>query len=133
LALLGEHTDIQLCLLDLSLRSDDGLRLLQAAKPIAPSTSMVIVSGSYDGLTICTFIDASAMSFIPKSATPDELPQALQRVLQGEVYLPPQIGLGTEEKSRPLLAPRQRDVPRYLSQGLPTKMIARVLDVSGSP
>jgi DNA-binding NarL/FixJ family response regulator len=130
LALLGQHADIQLCLLDLSLKSDDGLGLLQAAKQLAPNMIVVIVSGADDNLTIRNCIDAGAMSFIPKSATPEALTQALQRVLEGEVYLPPQIGVEGIANMKPLLTPRQREVLRYLSQGLPTKMIARHLDVS---
>ena len=107
----------------------DGLGLLQTAKQIAPNIIVVIVSGADDSLTIRNCIDAGAMSFIPKSATPDVLTQALQRVLQGEVYLPPEIDLDAPARAKPCSA-RQREVLLYLSQGLPTKSIARVLDVS---
>ena len=70
------------------------------------------------------------MSFISKSATPEVLTRALQRVLQGEVYLPEQVALASELPARPLLTPRQHEVLRYLSQGLPTKLIARRLELS---
>lgn len=135
LALIEAQPDIQLCLLDLSLKSDDGLSLLSTTKQIAPNMVVVVVSGADDALTIRNCIEAGAMSFIPKSATPEVLTQALQRVLNGDVYLPDEVGLNeagsaTEDLPRPLLTPRQREVLKYLSQGLPTKLIARRLEIS---
>ncbi|MEP6940470.1 MAG: response regulator transcription factor [Rudaea sp.] len=135
LALIDAQPDIQLCLLDLSLKSDDGLSLLSTTKQIAPNMIVVVVSGADDALTIRNCIDTGAMSFIPKSATPEVLTQALQRVLNGEVYLPDEVGLNEagpnrEDLPRPLLTPRQREVLKYLSQGLPTKLIARRLELS---
>jgi DNA-binding NarL/FixJ family response regulator len=131
LALVAAQDDIQLCLLDLSLKSEDGLSLLGATKQLAPNMVVVVVSGADDGLTIRNCIEAGAMSFIPKSATPEVLTQALQRVLNGEVYLPEQVGFAVDDlPARPLLTPRQREVLAYLSQGLPTKLIARRLEIS---
>jgi DNA-binding NarL/FixJ family response regulator len=129
-ALIAENIDIDLCLLDLSLKSDDGLSLLSATKQVAPNLVVVVVSGADDSLTIRNCIEAGAMSFIPKSATPEELTLALRRVLNGEVYLPEQIALASDDVPRPLLTPRQREVLKYLSQGLPTKLIARRLEIS---
>lgn len=131
LAIIDAQSELQLCLLDLSLRSDDGLDLLAKIKARAPDVAVVVVSAADDSLTIRACIDAGAMSFIPKSAAPEILTQALRRVLKGEVYLPSQMGLETRASSaRSLLTPRQREVLKYLSQGLPTKLIARQLDLS---
>ena len=135
LALIDAQPDIQLCLLDLSLKSDDGLSLLSTTKQLAPNMVVVVVSGADDAVTIRNCIEAGAMSFIPKSATPEVLTRALQRVLNGEVYLPEEVvlneaGAEREDMPRPLLTPRQREVLKYLSQGLPTKLIARRLEIS---
>ncbi len=130
MAMVGADAGIGLCLLDLSLKSSDGLTLLGALKHLAPNMVIVVVSGADDSLTICSCIEAGAMSFIPKSATPEVLTNALRQVLKGEVYLPDQVGLEASDLPRPLLTPRQREVLKYLSQGLPTKLIARELDVS---
>jgi DNA-binding NarL/FixJ family response regulator len=55
----------------------------------------------------------------------------LQHVLSGEVYLPEQIVDALEEApQRPLLTPRQMQVLKCLSRGLPTKLIARELSLS---
>jgi DNA-binding NarL/FixJ family response regulator len=130
LAIVGDDAAIDLCLLDLSLKSSDGLTLLGSLKQLAPNMVIVVVSGADDSLTICNCIEAGAMSFIPKSATPEVLTYALRQVLKGEVYLPDQLGMESGDLPRPLLTARQREVLKYLSQGLPTKLIARELDVS---
>jgi DNA-binding NarL/FixJ family response regulator len=127
---LRTHRDIELCLLDLSLRNGDGLGLLDEIRQFAPNTAVVIVSAAEDEQTIRRCIDAGAMSFIPKSAAPEVLTEALQRVLAGEIYLPEMEPADAESTPRPALTPRQRDVLKHLSQGLPTKLIARELGLS---
>jgi len=130
LALLGQNPDLQLCLLDLSLKNENGLGAIQRIKQSAPLVAVVVVSGADDSATIRSCIDAGAMSFIPKSVAPEVLTQALQHVLSGAVYLPDQIVSALEEVPRVQLTPRQQQVLKCLSRGLPTKLIARELDLS---
>jgi DNA-binding NarL/FixJ family response regulator len=131
LALLTEHTDLQMCLLDLSLKNEHGLNAIQKIKETAPQVAVVVVSGAEDSATIARCIDAGAMSFIPKSVTPDVLKHALQQVLGGAVYLPDQIVSAIENRvASPHLTPRQLQVLQALSRGLPTKLIARELELS---
>ena len=130
LAILQAEPDTTLCLLDLSLKSSDGLTLLKTLKETVPDLVVVVVSASDNSLTVRDCIEAGAMSFIPKSAAPEVLTCALQQVLKGEVYLPPEIALDSEEPSPTALTARQREVLKYLSQGLPTKLIARQLSLS---
>jgi DNA-binding NarL/FixJ family response regulator len=131
LVLIGQNPDLQLCLLDLSLKNEHGLGAIQRIKQSAPQVAVVVVSGADDSATIRNCIDAGAMSFIPKSVAPEVLTQALQHVLSGAVYLPDQIMSAMQEMpERVALTPRQQQVLRCLSRGLPTKLIARELDLS---
>jgi DNA-binding NarL/FixJ family response regulator len=131
LALLRAHPDIQACLLDLALKAEAGIDAIQLIKDLAPQTAVVVVSAADDSATIRRCIDAGAMSFIPKSVTPDVLTLALQHVLGGTVYLPEQI-LATMDATAPgpSLTTRQLQVLQCLSRGLPTKLIARELGLS---
>ena len=131
LALLAEHADLQLCLLDLALKNEHGLEAIQKIKEIAPQVAVVVVSGADDSAIIRSCIDAGAMSFIPKSVAPEVLTKALQHVLSGAVYLPEQIVSALEDtQKRPLLTPRQLQVLQCLNRGLPTKLISRELELS---
>ena len=92
---------------------------------------MVVVSSADDSATIRACLDSGAMSFIPKSLGPDVLTQALQHVLKGTVYLPEQIiNAVDDEPGRPTLTNRQWEVLHCLSRGLPTKLIAREMNLS---
>jgi DNA-binding NarL/FixJ family response regulator len=131
LALISQHTDLQLCLLDLALKNEHGLDAIQKIKETAPHVAVVVVSGADDVATIRRCIDAGAMSFIPKSVAPEALTQALQHVLKGAVYLPEHIVSALEKTDKhALLTPRQQQVLQCLSRGLPTKLIAREMGLS---
>ena len=132
LALAEAHPDLRLCLLDLNLKNEHGLRALNRIREAASEVAIVIVSGTEEISTVHACIDAGAMSYIPKSVTPEVLTEALRQVLAGTIFLPPEISGGTDsdEAARPVLTPRQRDVLRALSRGLPTKSISRELSLS---
>jgi DNA-binding NarL/FixJ family response regulator len=131
LVLIAEHADLQICLLDLTLKDEHGLDAIHAIKATAPQIAVVVVSGVEESAMIRACIEAGAMSFIPKSVAPEILTRALQNVLNGVVYLPERIidAMSTPQ-SRPLLTPRQLQVLNCLSRGLPTKLISRELALS---
>ncbi len=129
--LIAQHTDLQLCLVDLALKRENGLDAVRRIKELAPQIAVVVVSGVDDYATIRSSIDAGAMSFIPKSVQPEVLTHALQHVLSGSVYLPEQIiSTAGDLPQKPVLTPRQMQVLACLSRGLPTKLISRELALS---
>jgi DNA-binding NarL/FixJ family response regulator len=131
--LCAANGDLQLCLLDLTLKTEDGLRALAKVAESAPLAAIVVVSATEDPATICACLDAGAMSFIPKSAPPAVLAEALRQVLSGAVYLPAQVLTGTVNlPERPILTARQNQVLRAVSRGLSNKVIARELGLSES-
>jgi len=131
LGLIARTPELQLCLLDLALKNENGLDAIRRIKEAGPQIAVVVVSGAEDGPTIRRCIDFGAMSFIPKSVLPEVLTRALQHVLTGAVYLPEQITSGREDPAtKPHFTTRQLQVLRALSRGLPTKLIARELGLS---
>lgn len=132
LDIAAEHPDLQLCLLDLALKNEQGLDALHKIKVAAPNVAVVIVSAADEIATIYNCIDAGAMGFIPKSTVPAALTEALRQVLEGAIYLPEQIFNDAPNNSAlcPMLTPRQLEVLRGLSRGLPTKLISRELNLS---
>lgn len=131
LAITAEHPDLQLCLLDLNLRNENGLDALDRIKTAASDVAIVVVSSNDEAALIRQCLDVGAMSFIAKSAPPEVLAEALRYVLAGEIYLPAQLFDEHDMELSPLvLSPRQRDVLRGLCRGLSTKSIARDLMLS---
>jgi DNA-binding NarL/FixJ family response regulator len=133
LMLVAEHPDVHLCLLDLNLHHEQGLDMMASLKTVAPDIAVVVVSSCDEVGQIRASIDAGAMSFIPKSATPAILAEALKHVLTGDVYLPHALLVNEkalQNASAVSLSPRQRDVLRGLCRGQSTKSIARDLELS---
>jgi two-component system nitrate/nitrite response regulator NarL len=113
------------------LKNESGLAAITSLKEAAPQAAVVVVSSADDSATIRACLDSGAMSFIPKSLGPDVLTQALQHVFKGTVYLPEQIVEAVDdEPERPTLTTRQWEVLHCLSRGLPTKLIAREMNLS---
>jgi DNA-binding NarL/FixJ family response regulator len=131
LAMIAAQPDVELCLLDLTLKNERGFGAIAQIKDTAPHVAVVVVSGAEDSATIRSCIDGGAMSYIPKSVAPEVLTQALLRVLTGAVYLPDQVISALENSPPPIsLTTRQLQVLQALSRGLPNKLIARELDLS---
>ncbi|HMN79663.1 MAG TPA: response regulator transcription factor [Burkholderiaceae bacterium] len=131
LALLAGQPDIDLCLLDLKLKEEDGFEGIRRIKDAAPGITIVVVSGSDESATIVKCIEAGAMSFVPKSAGPEVLRDGLRRAVGGNVFLPSQLSAAPAQTvETPALTPRQLDVLGRLCRGLPNKLVCRELNLS---
>jgi DNA-binding NarL/FixJ family response regulator len=133
-----------LILLDLNMPGMNRLDALAALREAVPDVPVVVLSGEGDPAVVRAAIERGAMGFIPKSATPEVLIQALRLVLAHGVYLPVEmLNVANMPNAVPTaafaagsvgvlpgLTPRQMDVLRCVIQGKPNKIIARELDVS---
>jgi DNA-binding NarL/FixJ family response regulator len=135
---LGEK-NYDLVLLDLGLPGSGGLSALDTLRKIAPITPFVVISGNDDPKVVRQTIDQGALGFIPKSATPEVLIQALRLVLAKGIYLPPSVlederGKTAQAPGEPFglagLTPRQMEVLRGVITGKSNKVIAQELNVS---
>jgi len=138
--LLDTQDDIDLVLLDLKLSDAVGVDSLLRLRKQAPETPIIVLSGEQDPDVIRRCIDNGAMGFITKSATHDELLNAIRLIVAGGVYLPRDVMAGTLHSRNPeersdvallaSLSDRQREVLTYLLQGKPNKTISTKMDIS---
>jgi DNA-binding NarL/FixJ family response regulator len=135
LAAAGE-TD--LVLLDLTMPGVQGLSGLVYLRAQHPEVPVVIVSASDDTVTIRQCLDCGASGFIPKSQPVERIREAIRRIIDGEVWLPPDVDINNlppaesaELVSRlSTLTPQQVRVLMMLGEGLLNKQIAFKLGVS---
>lgn len=154
----GEGESFDLVLLDLGIPGYSQLGSLQRFRALAPVTPVVVISASDDRETILEALDLGAMGFIPKTSHREVLMRALELVLAGGIYIPPQALARHEERppkevvreenslreaqpSAPSsfpspgvgsLSKRQRDVLNLLVKGMPNKLICRELGLSAN-
>lgn len=131
-----------LVLLDLTLPDVHGLAGLHRLREDFPYVPVVILSAQDDRDTVLAALDAGAMGFISKAASPGELREALTGVLvERRIHLPRSVSGGLaalpDSGGRELstlaalgLTERQIEVLGYVVQGLRNKEIARALERS---
>jgi DNA-binding NarL/FixJ family response regulator len=148
--LITEHPDINLILLDLNLPDRDGFTMLAELREQHPAISIVVLSAQQDKESVVNALELGALGFIPKSAQREVMLTALQLVLAGGIYIPPEI-LSREEAMPSRVAPRrsgagtppvspadlglterQLEVLTLMMRGISNKAICRVLDLAES-
>ncbi len=154
--LARQHADLELILLDLKLPDRDGFEMLAELRARDPSVSIVVISALQDRDNVMKALDLGAVGFIPKSASRKVILGALQLVLSGGIYIPPQA-LSRPDKAPPAPQPsapagahagrssqcaaspaelglteRQVDVLALMMRGKSNKAIGRVLNLAES-
>ncbi len=130
--------DVDLILLDLSMPGVRGFSGLMYLRAQYPSLPIVVVSANDDPAVIRRCMEFGASGFIPKTLGIEALRQAIARVLQGEVWTPPDVDLARQSDAETAamiarlstLTPQQVRVLMMLSGGLLNKQIAHELGVS---
>jgi DNA-binding NarL/FixJ family response regulator len=135
---LARDSAVDLVLLDLAMPGVQGLSGLLFLRTQFPEVPVVVVSASEDPGTIRGAIGFGALAFVPKSQPADQIRLAIRKVLQGEVWVPPDVDLsGTSDKEAAeliarlsTLTPQQVRVLMMVGEGLLNKQIAFRLNVS---
>jgi DNA-binding NarL/FixJ family response regulator len=132
------HPEADLILLDLTMPGVSGLSGLIAFRAEFASLPVVVVSASDDPPTMRRALELGASGFISKSASIEEIRQGVRAVLNGDIWTPPDVDLGSEHDPEiagliariQTLTPQQGRVLGMLAEGLLNKQIAYELSVS---
>ena len=146
--LVETHIDFELIFLDLGLPDGDGFAVLEDLRSSNPAIGVVVLSATKDRDSVTRALRLGAVGFIPKSGTRPVMLSAIQLILAGGIYVPPEV-LGPPESMppaattalpRPVTKPtspadlgltaRQVDVLALMLQGKSNKAICRELDIA---
>src|ERR1700745_2478693 len=94
-ALLEQDSDVDLILLDLTMPGISGFSGLIYLRAQYPAIPVVIVSASDDVGTIRKSLDFGASGFIPKRFGVETLRDAIMKVMDGDVWIPPDTDLSS--------------------------------------
>jgi DNA-binding NarL/FixJ family response regulator len=132
------------CLLDVSMPGG-GIEAAAAIADALPNTQIVMLTASREDADLFDALRAGASGYLLKDTDPDRLPFALRGVLSGEAALPRELvarvieefrGRGRRRRLPVLrkldvdLTDREWDILELLREELPTKEIARRLQIS---
>lgn len=127
-------------LLDVTLANANGVEVLKNLKVHVPEQKVLMLSMHDENLYAVRAMKAGASGYLMKAAATDEVPSAIRRVLNGEVYLSVAmskrmmsqlVGHKTADQN-PLaaLSDRELEVYQMVGDGLTTRQIADRLFLS---
>nr|WP_286675088.1 response regulator transcription factor [Pseudomonas subflava] len=143
LELTQSNDDLDLILLDLNMPGMHGLNGLINLRNEAPTVPVVIVSAEQDKQIVLQAITYGAVGFITKSSPRAQMTDAIEQILNGNVYLPSDIIRTQKNPTRrsheePTIPPellqaltrKQLLVLERMTKGESNKQIAYNLDIA---
>lgn len=139
-ALAGiDKTKPDLAIVDIGLKSEDGLELTKCIRKLHPKTKVLILSMYNESIYAERALRAGARGYIMKNADNEELLKAIRRVLGGNIYLNDTFAsfllervVGRQEPfaKTTILTDREIEVLRFISQGKKNLEIATDMGLS---
>ena len=134
-----ENNEVDLLLLDLHMPgSSDLFGFLRIQKQFV-DLPIAVISGTEDASLISKVVGLGAIGFIPKTASANEIQQALETMVEGDVWLPESVRLQIQDVDENFsilaenvasLTPSQYKVLCCMRDGLLNKQIGYNLDIA---
>lgn len=138
--LVDDGQKFDLIISDLIMDSLNGIAFIKALRARGVRAPILIVSGISTAPPVEEALRLGAQGFLPKSSSSEMLAEALDTILGGDIYLPPQLWSAYTDSDRSPgnkcetvgteLSQRQLEVLQLVSQGFSNREIADALNVS---
>ena len=125
----------QVVLMDLSMPGIGGIEATRRIVAADPDVRVVVLTSFAESRQVLGALDAGAIGYLLKDASPDELRAGIRAAARGESPLSPKaarvlVGERGAAPSAPGLSPRETEVLALVAEGLPNKLIALRLGIS---
>jgi DNA-binding NarL/FixJ family response regulator len=139
--IVAANVDLDLIIMDLfmpGMMGPQGVSIIRNSAPVVP---VIVLSMSEDPEHMRDSLKFGANGYVSKTSKNSILSNAINLVLEGGIYIPPEmLGAITDtgryftaadnNSKKPSLTDRQMEVLKLMAQGRTNKDIARLLDIS---
>jgi len=130
-----------LVIMDVHLPDLSGIEVSRRILAERPNTKVIILSADSDRALVDTALQIGVCGYLLKSGVVEELARAVSMAMEGRLYLSPEVAsivLGDYRRMlvagkppmKPVLTERERQVLRYVAEGLQNKEVADRLNIS---
>ncbi|KPC49213.1 response regulator [Amantichitinum ursilacus] len=122
-----------LVVLDITMPGKSGLDILQEVRLNAPDIRVMVLSSHDEPHVVLDALKRGARAYLLKDCMLEDLHAAIIAVLDGHVFLSPQIealASAANDTGTETLTTRQQEILRWIALGKSTKEIARLLGIS---
>jgi len=128
---LAEKLNPDVVLLDLRMPDMSGVEVIAALRAGRPDSKILVLTNYQLDEDIFNALDAGALGYLLKSASQEEVLEALRAVSQGKRRVPPELAIRLAERlGRSSLSARELEVLQLVVQGHTNKEIAQSLFIS---
>lgn len=132
-------TEADVMLLDMDLPGRNGLEIMKILKGEFPRLGVLFFTMHLESIYGVRALRAGALGYLPKSAPPERLVEAMRTIAQGRRYVTPELAealaesVGERETDRPpheLLSDREFQTMKLIASGKRLSEIAEALNLS---
>lgn len=138
---LVAETYPDIVLIDVLMPNKDGIAATQEIKESHPNVGVVVLSGHDERQFIFDALKAGASGYLLKTAELEEVVSTVRSVAAGRAVIDPELAsqvleqfqayqAGDEAEVFQPLTPREKEILKLMSEGLPNKTIASRLSIS---
>lgn len=140
--ILENEKDFNLIITDLAMPGASWTDGIEKVNSLAPHTPIIIISAVFEPKVVNMIIKKGVSGFIHKTSSNEDIKKAISAVLDGELYIPPELLTNDTKKTLSLyddikiidsehnFSQRQLDVINFISKGLSNKQIAFELGIT---
>ncbi len=133
LELLGRH-EPDIVITDINMPEVSGIELTARIKKEFARTKVIGMSTFNERSYISQMIQNGADGFLIKSASKEEIEEAILSVMEGKMYLSVDVNMNSDQrkdlKNQPVLTRREKEVLILIAEGLTNPQIAEKLFIS---
>lgn len=130
-----------LVIVDLSLKTNNGLELIKNIKAVNPSIQVLVLSMHDESIYALRVLKAGAKAYVMKQEVVDKVMEAIRRIRVGKLFVSErvahqmlnQVVEGTDPSSSSpvdILSDRELEIVNMIGGGIPTREIAQRLNIS---